>query len=92
MCLEIKSADVCSPNTFKERSLLSGDRHLLSSLSELFPKLERTPLASPLLPGFLSLPPDVQSVSQQQQSAGGGSAWRQQACSPPERAFVTLPE
>lgn len=59
MCLEIKSADVCSPNTFQERSLLSGERHLLSSSSELLPKLERAPLASPLLPGFLSLPPDA---------------------------------
>lgn len=54
-----KSTDVRSPNTFRERSLLSGGRHLLSSLSVLLPKLERTPLVSPLLPGLLLLPPDA---------------------------------
>lgn len=51
-CIRTLNVSVCS-------SLLWGDRHVLSSSSELLPKLERALLASPLLPGFLLLPPDV---------------------------------
>lgn len=49
MCF--KCAGVCRSDTFKERSLLFGDGHLLHSLSELPSKLKRMLPTSELLLG-----------------------------------------